>query len=89
MPVALHSYIIEKDRTVKVRHTFYAETEEEADELLKQHAANCPHFGPATAAGETVEIVTEIDELPDAEALEDFDEEDEPDFDEIDEEDAS
>jgi len=85
MPVALHSYIVEKDGAVRVRHTFYADTEEEADRLLKQHAGGCSHFGPATTAGETIEIVEEIDELPDAEELDDFDLDD-PDEDDEDEE---
>lgn len=72
MPFALHSWIVEKDSSIKVRHTFFAETEEEADRLLKEHAAGCSHFGPATAAGETIEIVEEIDELPDSDNLDDF-----------------
>jgi hypothetical protein len=82
MPVALHSWIVEKDGGVRVRHTFFADTEEEADRLLKQHAGGCAHFGPADAAGETIEIVEDIDELPDAETLEDFDEGDDGDDDE-------
>jgi hypothetical protein len=76
MPVALHSWIVEKDGGIRVRHTFFADTEEEADRLLKQHATGCAHFGPATAAGETIEVVEDIDELPDAESLEDFEEDD-------------
>jgi hypothetical protein len=76
MPIALHSWIIEKDGGVRVRHTFFAETEEEADRLLKQHAGGCSHFGPADAAGETIEVVEDIDDLPDAETLEDMFEED-------------
>lgn len=76
MPVALHSWTVEKDGEIRVRHTFFAETEEAADRLLKSHAAGCSQFGPATAADETIEIVEEIDELPDAETLEDLEEED-------------
>lgn len=76
MPVALHSWIVEKDGAIRVRHTFFAETEEEADRLLKQHAAGCSHFGPANAAGETVEVVEDIDELPSEDTLEDFEEDD-------------
>lgn len=64
MPVALDSWIVEKDGKLRVRHTFFAETEEEADQLLKQHAASCGHFGPATAAGETIEVVEDIDDFP-------------------------
>ena len=77
MPVALHAWIVEKDGKLRVRHSFFAETEEEADSLLKQHAASCGHFGPATADGNTIEIVEDIDDLPedDPEAF-DIDEED-------------
>lgn len=76
MPVALHSWIIEKDSAIRVRHTFFADTIEEAERLLKQHATGCSHFGPADAAGETIEVEEEIDTLPDKDTLEDYEEED-------------
>jgi hypothetical protein len=76
MPVALHSWIVEKDGGIRVRHTFFADTIEECDRLLKQHATGCAHFGPADAAGETIEVVEDIDQMPDAETLEEFEEED-------------
>jgi len=72
MAVALHSWIIEKDGSLKVRHSFYAETEEEAERMLKQHAAGCGHFGPANAEERTIEIIEEIDELPTEDTLEEF-----------------
>ncbi len=71
MAVALHAWIVDKDGEIRVRHTFFAETEEDADRLLKQHAASCP----GAAGGETIEVVEDIDELPDAETIEDFEEE--------------
>jgi hypothetical protein len=76
MPVALHSWIVEKDGGIRVRHTFFAETIEECDRLLKQHATGCAHFGPADAAGETIEIVEDVDEMPDADTLDEFEEDD-------------
>lgn len=72
MPVALHSWIREKDGTLRVRHTFFAETEEEAESLLKQHANGCGHFGPAVADDRTIEILEDIDELPDPDNLDEF-----------------
>jgi hypothetical protein len=72
MPVALHAWVVDSDGEIRARHTFFAETEEAADRLLKQHAASCP----GAAGGETIEVAEEIDELPDAEILEDFEEED-------------
>jgi hypothetical protein len=73
MPVALHSWKIDDDGEIRVRHTFFARTEAEADKLLEQHAGGCKAYGPAVEQGDTIEIVEEIDELPDAEALEDID----------------
>lgn len=86
MPIALHYYKIDKDRKVRVRHTFYAETEEEADTLMLEHADGCAAFGPAVKANDVVEIVEDIDEdeLPNADDLEaiadseDEDDEDDP-----------
>lgn len=85
MAIALHSYKIDTDGVIRVRHTFYANSEPEADKLMEQHGAGCKAFGPALEAGETIEIVEEIDELPDPdviEALEDDVEDDEPEEDE-------
>jgi hypothetical protein len=79
MAVALHSYKIDKDRRIRVRHTFYAHTEEEADALMDAHAAGCKAFGPAVAAEQTIEIVEDIDELPDTAELELIAEDDEED----------
>jgi hypothetical protein len=86
MAVALHSYKVDADGEIRVRHTFYADTEEEADRLLEQHAAGCKAFGPAFEEGDTIELIEDIDaeDLPDAEELRDLedaadgDEEDEP-----------
>ena len=49
-------------------HTFFADTEEEAEKLMQQHGAGCAAFGPALAAGDTIELMEDIeeDEMPDA-----------------------
>lgn len=64
MPIALHSFKIDDDQNVRICHTFYGETETEARQLQKDHARDCPHYGPALAKGETIDIVEEIDYLP-------------------------
>jgi hypothetical protein len=69
MAVHLHSFKVDKDGQVRVRHTFYAGTEEEAEELMEAHADRCKAYGPALDAGETIEIL-EDGELPDVAALE-------------------
>lgn len=77
MAVALHSYKIDSDGEIRVRHTFYADTAEEADELMEKHAEGCRAFGPALEAGETIEVIEDIDEdqLPDADELRDLEDE--------------
>lgn len=82
MAIALHSFKIDNDGRVRVQHTFYADSEDEAQEMLEQHAEICPKFGPAFAAKDTVEIYEEIDCLPTPDTVDefvagDFDEDDE------------
>jgi hypothetical protein len=95
MPVKLNSYKVDADGEIRVLHTFFADTDEEAEALMAQHGEGCAAFGPALAAGTTIEIYEDIaeDEMPDAgdlaeiaEAEEDDDEPDELDDDEEDEE---
>jgi hypothetical protein len=85
MAVQLHSFKIDKDGQVRVRHTFYADTEEEAEDLMDAHADKCKSFGPALDAGETIEIFEDGD-LPDVAALEAAAEAQMPDEDEDEEE---
>ena len=75
MPIALHSWKKDADGKIRVRHTFYAETEEEAEALMEAHGEGCKSFGPALEAGETTEVVEEIDELPAPETIDDWGEE--------------
>lgn len=66
MSWALHSFKVDHDGKIRVAHTFYGETEHEATSHLHGHADICPKFGPAYKANETIEILVEIDELPEA-----------------------
>lgn len=80
MAIALHSYKIDKDRKIRVRHTFYAATEEEAEELMEDHGDGCEAFGPALDAGNTIEISEDIadTDLPDVATLESIAEAEDP-----------
>jgi hypothetical protein len=64
MAIALHSFKIDPDGEIRICHTFYGETETEAEGFQKAHAKDCPHYGPALALGKTIDITEEIDELP-------------------------
>src|SRR5690348_6212861 len=59
MSVALHSYKIDADGKIRVRHTFYAATETEAELLKSQHAGGCKSFGPAVEEGLTIDELVE------------------------------
>lgn len=72
MAIALHSFKIDDDGRVRVEHIFYAETEEEAEEMMVAHGGGCKAFGPALEHGNTTEIVEHIDELPTPDTLDDF-----------------
>jgi len=67
MPVALHSFKIDDDGQIRLCHTFYADTETQAKGFQRDHARDCPHYGPALAQGRTIDIVEDLDELPIAE----------------------
>jgi hypothetical protein len=69
MAIALHSYKVDKDGKITVRHTFYAADEDAADDLMDAHADGCAAFGPAVDDGRTIDLYEEIEELPDAEQL--------------------
>ena len=69
MAVQLHSYKIDKDGEIRVRHTFYAATEEEAEDLMDAHAEGCTAYGQALDSGDTIEIF-EDGAMPDVAALE-------------------
>jgi hypothetical protein len=92
MSTALHSYKVDKDGQIRVRHTFYAPDEVSAEVLMDEHGDGCDAYGPALDAGQTIEIYEEIGpgEIPNAALLreladvEDDDPEDEEDDDEED-----
>lgn len=74
MAFALHSYKVDHDGEVRVRHTFYGETVKECERLQEKHADICPSYGPAVDEEETIDFLEEGVEIPDADALEAADE---------------
>jgi hypothetical protein len=82
MPFALHSFILEPNPTRKdaagarilVQHTFYGETEAEAEKFKRHHLGSCEYFRAAEKEHRVIEILEEIDYLPEAdeEALKEF-----------------
>jgi hypothetical protein len=74
MPTILLSFKIDSDRKVRMLHGFFGNTQAEAEEHLKAHAAGCPDFGPAYRADQTVEFPIEIEEIPEGngDAIEDW-----------------
>jgi hypothetical protein len=72
MAIALHSWKKDADGKISVRHTFYAATEKEAERLMEAHGDGCEAFGPALEAGETIEVVEDIDELPTVDTVEEW-----------------
>lgn len=75
MAIALHSWKKDADGKIRVRHTFYAATEAEAEALMEEHGEGCEAFGPALEEGHTIEVTEEIDVLPTVETVEDWGEE--------------
>ena len=70
MAFELHAYKVDEDSRITVRHTFYGETREEADEHFQAHVRICPKFGPAEREGKIISFYREIDELPTVESAE-------------------
>lgn len=64
MAVALHVDKLEDDGTIRVRHTFYGETEDECYALRDLHADGCKAFGPALQREDVDEEIEDIDEIP-------------------------
>lgn len=68
MAYQLHVDKLDPDGVIRVRHTFYGQTEEDCERLRDQHGAGCKAFGPALEEGRIIEILEEIDEMPEWEA---------------------
>jgi hypothetical protein len=64
VPYALHSFQCEKDGSIQIQHTFFGATMAAALHSQKEHAGGCPHYGPAFSHGKTIDIVEEIEALP-------------------------
>ena len=62
--IALTVDKLEPDGTIRVRHTFFGETLEEAEKLRDEHGAGCQSFGPALERETVIEDTEEIDEIP-------------------------
>ena len=73
MAVALHSYKIDPDGIIRVRHTFYGATEAEAERLKAAHADGCKSYGPAVEAEQTEDVLVEDVERPIPGEVEDYD----------------
>jgi hypothetical protein len=94
MPVVLFSFKKTPDGGVMF-HGFFAPNERAAEKKEQGHAVICPQFGPALKAGETIEQLIDVDEIPEFDeesigawldeqfGLEDEDEEEEEDDDEV------
>jgi hypothetical protein len=66
MAIAIHSFKLDADGEIRIQHTFFGATKRDAESVRKDHARDCPHYGPALAKGETIDIVEELDALPEA-----------------------
>lgn len=77
MAYALTVDKLEDDGTIKVRHIFYGETEDDVYHERDQHADGCKAFGPALKDDRVIETIEEVDEMPEWEDSDEDDEEDE------------
>jgi hypothetical protein len=64
MAFALTVDKLESDGTIRVRHIFFGETEDECEALRDSHGAGCAAFGPALEAERVIEEMEEVDEIP-------------------------
>jgi hypothetical protein len=64
MAYALHVDKLDSDGTIRVRHTFYGETEAECETLRDAHGEGCKAFGPALQQEKVIQDFEEIDEIP-------------------------
>jgi hypothetical protein len=62
--IAIHSFKLDNDGKIRIAHTFFGHTKAQAESVQKDHARDCPHYGPALAKGETIDIVEVLDALP-------------------------
>lgn len=83
MACELRAYIVDRDDTIKVAHSFYGEDEEECENLMQEHLRGCSYFSAAEADGR---LITEFEEIDDDERPDPEDFEEEEDADELEEE---
>ncbi len=68
------------DRTIKVGHNFYGETEKECETYKREHLESCEYFRSAQREGRLIEELWELDDdehLPEPSDYDDFEEEEE------------
>ena len=73
MAYALTVDKLEDDGTIRVRHVFFGETEDDCYHLRDAHADGCKAFGPALADDRVIEVMErgEIPEWEDDDAEDD------------------
>lgn len=64
MPIMLLSFKKVPGTSGILLHGFLAPNESTAEKMEKAHADVCPSFGPVFRAGETIEHVIEVEEIP-------------------------
>jgi len=89
MVTALYSFKVDDDGKVRIGHVFFGANEPAARKVLEEHAEICPKFGPAHRRGDTIELLEQLDDAPEAneESLKEFlgfDEDEEDDVEEDD-----
>lgn len=65
----IEAYKIDADGRIRVKHTFYGESEAEADRYFEEHQQVCRKFGPAVSEGNVITISEEVDEIPTPESI--------------------
>jgi len=73
MPTLLLSFKRNSDSEILI-HGALAPNETRSEKMMEQHASDCPKFGPAFRADETIQVLVDVDEIPDfdQESIEDW-----------------
>jgi len=66
VPKAIYSAKVDDDGRVRVIHIFLGPNEQECEKLQEKHAKGCLSYGPALEAEKTIDIVADVDKLPEA-----------------------
>ena len=63
MPTLLLSFKRNSDSSLLLHGTL-TPNERQSEKEMEQHAGVCPKFGPARRAGDTIEVLVEVDTIP-------------------------